>query len=502
MILIIFVVSVLTYLFIYIRQKFALTKYDKLIPGPPTLPLLGNGLDFMNAAPVEIYNKIEGYAKTYGERFRLLLGPDYYILVSNPEDIEAIFTSPKVLEKSGDYYFFTEWLGRGLLLSHGEKWFQRRKLLTHAFHFKILDDFIRVFDSQAITFIKQMKKFANRPAIDVSQHITLYTLDVINEAAMGIKLDAQINSDTEYVKNIMEASSIMYWRVFNTLAREDWYWRLTSKAKRYAYLVERIHKFTNGVIDKRRIELENEARSHEELTGDNDLGIKKRYALLDLLLRSVVDGKPLSNEDIDEEVNNFMFAGHDTTTATLNFLFYSLARYPHIQQKVFEEIKSVLGENRDEPVTLKKLNELKYLDLVIKEVLRLHSPVPFITRSVSEDLELNGKFYPAGSRISILIQIMHKNPKYFKDPEEFIPERHDVVKSSDGLSNFAYVPFAGGYRNCLGQKFALYEIKTVTTKFLSHYRLELKENFVPVPSPEIVLKPATGMWLKLIDREY
>lgn len=90
----------------------------------------------------------------YGDRVRFRLGTDYVIAVSNPEDIEAIMASPKVIEKGGDYYFLEEWLGRGLLLSHGEKWYQRRKMLTHAFHFKILEDFIRVFDAQSDVFIQ------------------------------------------------------------------------------------------------------------------------------------------------------------------------------------------------------------------------------------------------------------------------------------------------------------------------------------------------------------
>lgn len=127
----------------------------------------------------EFFRKIIHYAKEYGTRYRIKLGYEYFILVSNPEDIEAILTSNKILEKSRDYYLFEKWLGDGLLISHGQKWHARRKLLTHAFHFKILDDFVRVFDTQGDVLVQQLKQHVNGKEFDICPFVTLYTLDVI-----------------------------------------------------------------------------------------------------------------------------------------------------------------------------------------------------------------------------------------------------------------------------------------------------------------------------------
>lgn len=114
----------------------------------------------------------------------------------------------------------------------------------------------------------------------------------------------------------------------------------------------------------------------------------------------------------------------------------------------------------------------------------------------------DGKLYPAGTNIAVGIGLMHINPKYFKNPEEFIPERHDTLKTAtDEKSTFSYIPFAAGFRNCIGQKFAQFEIKTIVSKLLLNYQVELGDaNFEPILAPELILKPANGMWLKLKKR--
>lgn len=114
-------------------------------------------------------------------------------------------------------------------------------------------------------------------------------------------------------------------------------------------------------------------------------------AFLDVLLQSTVAGKPLTNEDIREEVDTFMFEGHDTTTSGISHTLYLLARHPQVQQKVFEEIQQVIGNDKDKPITMRELQDLKYLDVVIKESLRMYPPVPMIGRITEQEMEM-GEF--------------------------------------------------------------------------------------------------------------
>lgn len=153
-----------------------------------------------------------------------------------------------------------------------------------------------------------------------------------------------------------------------------------------------LHGFTDKVIIARREELENKAKSgQKEVKDENDVGSKRKLALLDVLLQSKVDGKPLSNMDIREEVDTFMFEGHDTTTTGIAFCLYNIAKHPEVQKKAFAEIRNVIGDDITKPTSLKDLNDLNYMDLVIKETLRLYPSVPFYGRKILENVEISKK---------------------------------------------------------------------------------------------------------------
>lgn len=176
------------------------------------------------------------------------------------------------------------------------------------------------------------------------------------------------------------------------LARDDWYFNWTPQRKRHDYLVKAIHAHTEKIIEARREEKQKIAKNVVE---SEDIGIKKRTALLDILLDSTVDGQKLANMDILEETDNFMFAGHDTTTSAINFLLYNLAKHQDVQQKLYEEIVEVLGSDTETSYSVNDLSNFKYFELVIKESLRLYTPVPIIGRYLREDVEISEswKFY-------------------------------------------------------------------------------------------------------------
>lgn len=162
-----------------------LHKYSKVyklaegIPGPPLYPIIGNGNVFLNKSPSEILRLMTVNVKVYGKFVRLLLGTQMNILVTDPKIIETVLSSQKLIDKSYEYTFLQKWLGDGLLLSSGKKWFARRKAITPTFHFKILEEFIEVFDRQSNTFVQNLSKYKPSESFDVYPHVTLCTLDAI-----------------------------------------------------------------------------------------------------------------------------------------------------------------------------------------------------------------------------------------------------------------------------------------------------------------------------------
>lgn len=172
--------------------------------------------------------------------------------------------------------------------------------------------------------------------------------------------------------------------MFDFLLRGDFYYQFTALARQEKAALKVLHSFTDTVIAARRKELKEKKQEGDEL--DDEFGIKRKMNLMDLLLETTCDGRPLTDREIRDEVSTFMFEGHDTTTSALSFGLYMLAKNPRAQELAYQEAVQVLGKDSKEPPSLHQLNELNYLELCIKETLRLYPSVPFFARKVTEEI--------------------------------------------------------------------------------------------------------------------
>lgn len=472
-------------------------KYQSQWPGPAAVPLIGCYYLYFNKKPEDVMDFIFTLSRKYGTMFRVWVGTRLALFCTNTPDTETVLSSQKLIRKSELYKFLVPWLGNGLLLSTDQKWFNKRKIITPAFHFKILEQFIEVFDRQSGILVQKLKPEASGKLVNVYPYVTLCALDVICETAMGTPINAQTDVDSKYVRAVTELSYLLTTRFVKVWQRSDFLFNLSPDRKRQDKVIKVLHDFTTNIIQKRRKELMDHGDSG--ISGDDSIGSKKKMAFLDVLLQASVDGKPLTDKEIQEEVDTFMFEGHDTTTIAIAFTLLLLARHPEVQEKVYKEVTEIIGTDLTTPATYRNLQDMKYLEMVIKESLRLYPPVPIIGRKFTEKTTIGGNVIPEDSNFNLGIIVMHRDPKLFDDPEKFDPERFSPERTMEQSSPYAYIPFSAGPRNCIGQKFAMLELKSTLSKVIRNYRLTEAG-----PEPQLIiqltLKPKDGLKIAFVPR--
>ncbi|RZB40118.1 p450 domain containing protein, partial [Asbolus verrucosus] len=431
------------------------------IPGPKGVPIFGNLGDFR--VP---YDKI---FRDDRER-SLKYFPTYKQTALHVAAI--VLSSPKHSKKSRIYDIFHMWLGTGLLTSYGEKWRIRRKMLTPGFHFTILQSFVGIFNEETANLVKNLQERVHEPFIDVVTPITEFTLKSMAETSMGISLNLDSETNKNYKKTLLDFGQIFMYRVVRPWLYDDKVFRFSWKSFAAYKYVRILHSFTNNVINERKKSLASTTKS--------SYSTRKRLAMLDLLLTAKEEGANIDDEGIREEVDTFMFEGHDTTSIAITFILLTLANHKEVQEEIRQEIIEIIGDS-DQPPTYNDLQELSYTERCIKECLRLYPSVAFIARDAMEDIHTtSGYIVPKGTMIHIHIFDLHRNPTLYPDPEKFDPDRF-LQENIQKRHPFAYIPFSAGPRNCIGQKFAMLELKAVLCGILRKFVLE------PVDKPEDIV---------------
>uniref|UniRef100_W8BSJ2 Putative cytochrome P450 4e1 n=3 Tax=Ceratitis capitata TaxID=7213 RepID=W8BSJ2_CERCA len=438
----------------------------KKIPGPFTYWVFGN-VPQLGLKPEDQMRAICRWAQEYEhDVVRMYGGAQPYIMITNPKAMEQVLSSNVLTYKYDPYRFFYPWLGQGLLTSNGKHWLNHRKMITPSFHFSILQDFLKIMNETTDRFMDLLDGYANKKEMfDFQEIVTRSTIDVICEAAMGTPVNAIQGPTSPIVPAISEICDVMRQRIFSALNRFDFLFVWTEAYQRQEKALAILRTELSNIIDKRRAILQELNR--EQLKRDDD-GKRSKMAFLDNLLTAEVDGMPLTFQDIFEEVSTFVFEGHDTTASAVGFAVYCLSRHPDIQARAFQEQHDIFGNDLRRSPTFQELGEMKYLELVIKETLRLFPSVPFIVRTLLEQTEIGGYQIPVGASIGCSIITLGTNPNIFSEPYLFKPER---FKDRNATNPYDYVPFSAGPRNCIGQKFAMMELKVTISKIIRHFNI-------------------------------
>ena len=368
------------------------------------------------------------------------------------------------MEKAFFYNFLHEWLNTGLLTSYGEKWNHRRRLITPAFHFSILNEFVPIFEKQAQILVDKFMSAANeKKIIDVQVPLSLMTLESMCETSLGISNSTDKEAE-DYVKTVGTLGHHLLVRTFQPLFWSSYIYSLTSYGKQFYKSLKSIHEYTISAINKRiAIHSENEQLNNYTVT-DKASRTKRNVCFIDTLIESYQKGD-IDIDGIREEVDTFVFEGHDTTSSGLTFCLYMLGIYKEHQKTLQEEIDEAEGEN-----ILEIIQKLKLLDCVIKESLRLYPPVAAIGRRMEEDTVIGGQTFYKDTTIVINIFGLHRNEEYWENPLKFNPYRF-MGDEFQQRNPYCYIPFSAGPRNCIGQKFALLEVKICLYYVLKTFNL-------------------------------
>ena len=439
----------------------------KALPGHPPGP---KGR-FLLGSLIEVSRDWLGFYKScaeeYGDVVRIHLAHVPVYLVVHPRDIETVLvTNAGNFTKSADYRALARVLGRGLLTSEGEFWKRQRSLIQPAFHRQNILAYAEVMTRAAGRMLDSWKENGPRNIHEDLMRVTLeivaqclYSAEVTDAAErVGKAMDVVTGS---FIRNASLAMLFSF-DVPVVLARREW------------RAIRELNEIIGSIIRRRR--------SSEQ----------PREDLLDMLLRvRDADGKPMSDAQLRDEVMTLFLAGHETTAIALSWACYLITQDPHIETKLAEELQTVLGDRVPTPEDLPRL---RYTEMVLKEALRLYPAVWGIGRKAVEECELGGYRVPAGSNIFILQWRTQRDPRFFPDPERFDPERwrDDPVRSGK-IPRFAYFPFGGGPRVCVGASFAMMEATLLLAMIQQKYHLEIFPGHPIEVFASVTLRPKYGI---------
>ncbi|WP_435359005.1 cytochrome P450 [Haloarchaeobius sp. DFWS5] len=435
-------------------------------PGPRGLPVLGSTLDFRRD-PLSFRTKV---ARTYGPVASFdVLNQTFYLLTA-PEHIERVLVRENEKYVKGEVFqtLLTPLVGHGLLTSEGEQWRRQRHLIQPSFRPDALSHYADIMVAETADELSTWRPGQVR---DIHEDMLRLTGEIVAQSLFGV----DVSDRTEVVADALET---VMGQAENLRASMVPNWVPLPSKRRAQAAKSVLDTVVYDIIDERRAN-----------PGDDVVSA--------LLAAEDEDGNTMSREQVRDEVMTLFIAGHETTALSLSFTFFVLAQHPDVEEKLVAEIRETLGG--DTP-TVADLAAMPYLERVVKESMRLYPPVHAIVREPTEDVEFDGYRIPAGSPISMPQWTVHRDPEYYDDPMAFRPDRWtDAFEKA--LPRYAYFPFGGGPRRCIGDRFAMMEARLLLAQILQEYHLEL----VSDPSLDLVAsittRPRSPIEMRVHERE-
>ncbi|MCZ8512283.1 cytochrome P450 [Paenibacillus filicis] len=443
------------------------------IPGPKGLPISGNLLAFRKD-PLGFLVKAQ---REFGNVVDIRFGPSRHVyLISDPDQIkEVLMTKQRSFRKAKGLQTAKAVVGEGILTSEGDAHMRQRRLMQPSFRQNRIGQYAGPMVEETLSMLQSWRDGEHRI---ITEDMMQLTLNIITRTMFG----TSISSGVDQIGHAIEVG--MKYVSHKATSFIDLPESLPTKSNlEFKQSAQTLDRVIYNIIEERR-------KNPDASRGD----------LLSMLLsvRDEEDGTGMSDKQVRDEVMTIFLAGHETTANTLSWTWYLLSQHPEVESKLIDEIDQVLG---DREVTYEDLDKLKYVEMVIWESMRVYPAVWSINREVTEPVEIGGRMYKPGDTLMMSQYVMHRNPEYYDEPDRFRPERFegDLLKR---IPQFAYFPFGGGPRVCIGNNFALMEAVLLLVTILKRFKLRLAPYHSPVePEPLVTLRPKNGLTIVLEARK-
>jgi cytochrome P450 len=441
-----------------------MAKTATLPPGPKGLPIVGNALQFQRN-PLQFVRDTQ---KTYGDMATIHLGGSPIVLLFRPEYIRYVLTEqPKNFTKANRRGGpnLRAFLGDGLLTIEGEFHRQQRRLVQPAFHKRRVESYADTMVQQAQEMLAEWQAGTE---LNIASAMQQLTLRIIAKTLFNVESHTLIAELGQAFNDVIENPV----RTLSGLKVLRLPFQASGESKNVAGR-RTLDEFIYALIAERRAD-------------GRDVG-----DVLSMLLAAQDEGNSMTDKQVHDQVLTFVAAGHETAQNTLSWTFYLLSQHPEVRNKLLAELQTVLAGRAP---TVQDLAHLPYLEWVMNESWRVFPPAWIQGRSAIAAFELGGYHFPAGSIFMLSQWVLHHEPELWGDPDTFRPERWDPARGEkEKVPQWAYFPFGGGPRICIGMPFAQMETKLLLATILQQYVPRLVPGFPVVPQPRVTLRPKYGM---------
>ncbi len=371
----------------------------------------------------------------HGDTYRVYVPArqSYTYVIHHPDDVKRVLVSNhRNYTKGLGLDRVKILLGKGLMTSEGELWTRQRYMMQPLFHRQVITRFAEVIGSANSQLLERWDALARRgEPVNLTDEMSMLTLEVVLRAIFG--------------RDLERMSQDLGGNPFDLITREQ------VRNLQFAFKFRSLTKLIAELIERRRREPE----EHFD------------YIAMLMSARDKDSGQPMGERQLIDEILTLVVAGHETTASGLNWIWYLLSQHPDAEARLHAELATIA----DQPApSLPDVERLAYTQQVINESLRLYPPGWLLSRRTVQPDVLSGYEVPAGTNVLLPLYLLHRHPRYWKDPDRFFPERfapdHDAERP-----RFAYMPFAAGPRHCIGETFALYEMLVHLHRVARHFRL-------------------------------